>query len=416
MSLWADFLTNSARRVHKWKHYFPAYERHMSRFVNHPVTILEIGCGEGGSLQLWKRFLGPHARIVGIDIKPACAAFEEDQISVRIGPQEDTAFLQRVVDEFGAPDIVLDDGSHIMSHILTTFGFLYPRTARNGVYIVEDLHTAYWPEYEGGLRSPNTFIEVAKALVDELNADHTRGALRPTPFTHGTLSMHFCDSLLVFERGTHTRKWAPCIGRRFPPGGQESTEADFEAGRQAGPEWAQDKSLAQLYHAARTRPSDINEHLPTLYELASRCRHVTEFGTRKGVSTTALLFAQPEKLVCYDVKQYPQVLRLQALAAPTRFDFHKEDVLKAEIEETDLLFIDTWHVYEQLREELRRHADKVRRYIVLHDTTTYGERGQAPGSRGLWPAVEEFLARGTFRLKERRTNNNGLTVLEAVPA
>ena len=76
------------------------------------------------------------------------------------------------------------------------------------------------------------------------------------------------------------------------------------------------------------------------------------------------------------------------------------------------MFIDTRHDYEQLKEELRRHAGNVRRYIVLHDTTTFGEQGETPGHAGLWPAVEEFLAQGTFRLKSREHQNNGLTVLE----
>ena len=52
------------------------------------------------------------------------------------------------------------------------------------------------------------------------------------------------------------------------------------------------------------------------------------------------------------------------------------------------------------------------RYIVLHDTTTFAERGESPGQRGLWPAVEEFLARGTFRLQQRYEHNHGLTILE----
>ena len=171
--------------------------------------------------------------------------------------------------------------------------------------------------------------------------------------------------------------------------------------------------LAQLYLAACRSPSDINEHLPTLYALAKECRHVTEFGTRTGVSTTALLYAQLDRLVCYDRVKYPQVDRLRQAAGRTEFVFHEKDVLWAEIEETDLLFIDTWHVYEQLREELRRHAGKARKYIVVHDTTTFGERGETEGHRGLWPAVEEFVAQETFRLKRRYTNNNGLTVLEA---
>jgi hypothetical protein len=216
MTLWSDFLTNDKRIIHKWKHYFPIYERHFKDFVYKPVTFFEIGCGQGGSLQMWKRYFGPQARIVGIDINANCKTFEEDQIDVRIGDQSDVKLLQSLIDEFGMPDIVLDDGSHVMSHISTSFQFLYPRMSKNGIYMVEDLHTAYWDNYEGGLRKSSTFIELCKNLIDELNADHTRGALPPTEFTKSTLSMHFYDSIAVFERGTHTTKWAPQIGESTP--------------------------------------------------------------------------------------------------------------------------------------------------------------------------------------------------------
>lgn len=213
MSLWSDFLTNDQRLIHKWKHYFPAYERHFSKFVNTDVVFLEIGCGEGGSLQMWKRFLGPYARIVGIDLRPECKEFVEDQIEVRIGDQSDQAFLSEVTSEFGTPDVVLDDGSHMMSHIHATFSVLYPKLPRNGVYLVEDLHTAYWSEYEGGLRRKESFIESCKDLIDELNADHSRGSLAATEFTRTTQSLHFYDSMVVFEKGRHGIKAAPQTGQ-----------------------------------------------------------------------------------------------------------------------------------------------------------------------------------------------------------
>jgi hypothetical protein len=119
---------------------------------------------------MWKRYLGPHALIVGIDINPECKKFEEDQIQIRIGSQSDTGFLQQVLNEFGTPNVVLDDGSHQMSDVVETFRFLYSRMSPNGVYLVEDLHTAYWEEYGGGLKREGTFIEVCKGLIDELNA------------------------------------------------------------------------------------------------------------------------------------------------------------------------------------------------------------------------------------------------------
>jgi hypothetical protein len=213
VSLWSDFLTNDRRMIDKWKHYFPIYERHFRDYVYKTVTFIEIGCGAGGSLQMWKRYFGPHARIIGIDINPHCKQFEEDQIEIRIGAQQDTDFLKSIVEEFGPPDIVLDDGSHIMSHVCASFGFLYPQQPISGIYMVEDMHTAYWKVAEGGLREPNSFIELSKHLIDELNADHIREGLSPTEFTRSTLSMHFYDSVVVFERGRHTRKMGLQIPR-----------------------------------------------------------------------------------------------------------------------------------------------------------------------------------------------------------
>jgi hypothetical protein len=199
--LWSQFLRHEGHAVHKWAHYLPVYEQHLARFVDRPVTVLEIGIAQGGSLQMWKGWFGPHAQIVGIDVNPDCAALEEDQVSVRIGSQADEEFLRTVLSEFGAPDVVIDDGSHRMDDLRTTFDFLYPRMSPDGVYIVEDLHTAYWPEYGGGWRRQGTFIEHAKGLIDELNVEHTRGAIAPTAFSAATMSMHFYDSLVVFERG-----------------------------------------------------------------------------------------------------------------------------------------------------------------------------------------------------------------------
>jgi cephalosporin hydroxylase len=201
MNLFAHFLDNQSRPLHKNIHYFAAYERHFSNFVGRPVLMFEIGTGEGGSSQMWKRYFGPLAQIVTIDINPERASLQETQIAVRIGSQADTGFLEELINEFGTPDIVLDDGSHQMEHVTTTFRYLYPRTAHNGVYLVEDLHTAYWEEYGGGFRKPGSFIETCKDLIDELNADYTRGMLPPTQFSTQTVSMHIYDSIVVFERG-----------------------------------------------------------------------------------------------------------------------------------------------------------------------------------------------------------------------
>jgi cephalosporin hydroxylase len=212
MNLWQDFKTNQGKLIHKWMHYFPIYERHLTPWRNKTMTFIEIGVSKGGSLQMWRRFFGPMATIVGIDIDPSCASHQEEDIHVRIGDQSDPLFLQSLIDEFGQPDVVLDDGSHRMDHIRKTFEFLYPRLSKNGLYIVEDLHTAYWPEYGGGVEKSDTFINISKRFIDSLNADHARGVFAPDFITRHTFGISFYDSVVVLERGTIPLKTAPQIG------------------------------------------------------------------------------------------------------------------------------------------------------------------------------------------------------------
>ena len=201
MTLYGDYLRDDHRRIHKWFQYFPAYEAHFERFRNRHVTIFEIGVGEGGSLDQWRAYFGPFAVIVGIDIYPRCRQLEGDQVHIRIGSQTDTAFLAGIIEEFGAPDIVIDDGSHLQHHINTTFDFLYPLVAKNGVYLVEDLHAAYWPNHGGGLLRPGSFIETAKSFVDKMHADYIGGASIRTSAGDRTTSVHFYDSVVVLEVG-----------------------------------------------------------------------------------------------------------------------------------------------------------------------------------------------------------------------
>jgi hypothetical protein len=170
-----------------------------------------------------------------------------------------------------------------------------------------------------------------------------------------------------------------------------------------------------LYQQALAAPSDIREHLDTLYQLARECDHVTEMGTRQGISTRAFLYAQPEILVCYDRTRLPDVDVLEAAARAAgrpRFLFVQADVRQVEIEPTDLLFIDTWHVYEQMQQELAFHGDKARKYLVFHDTRTFGDVGETPGHRGIRPAIEEFLSdHPHWSISPRLTRNDDLTIL-----
>lgn len=201
------FLNNNGNILHKWNHYFDIYEKHFMSYVNKPILMFEIGVFEGGSLDMWKEYFGPDSTIVGIDINPECKKAEGGGKFVEIGNQSDVQFLENLIKKYGKPDIILDDGSHVMSDLITTFNFLYYNMKDTGVYFVEDLHTCYWESFGGGLKNPNSFIEFAKDRIDELNATYTRGQLPISDFTKNTQSISFYDSIVVFDKRPQQKKF-----------------------------------------------------------------------------------------------------------------------------------------------------------------------------------------------------------------
>jgi hypothetical protein len=215
MSLFSDYMTNRGRPIGKWVHYFTAFERHLSSKVNQEVVVLEIGVAGGGSAQMWQRYFGPRATIVGVDIDENCKIHEVNGVYVRIGDQSNPNFLQSLLDEFGAPDIVIDDGSHRMDHVIKTFNYLYPHMPKNAVYIVEDMHTAYWESYQGGLNSRLNFINYAKSIVDQMHYRWKRDVITRSEIADNTFFVGFYDSIVVFEKGLLRRVEAPVIGEGY---------------------------------------------------------------------------------------------------------------------------------------------------------------------------------------------------------
>lgn len=182
------------------------------------------------------------------------------------------------------------------------------------------------------------------------------------------------------------------------------------------------ENLDSIYTRLCNTPSDINEHLPTLRKYASECDHVTEMGTRTVVSTYSLMMGKPKKLISIDIVPIENYgvdrneLKKLAASADVDFEFIVADTRNIEIEETDFLFIDTLHVYPQLKIELMLHGNKAKRYIGFHDTTLFEYTGEnSPDDRGLWPAIEEFMAANPqWIVFDRYTNNNGLTILKKI--
>lgn len=189
------------------------------------------------------------------------------------------------------------------------------------------------------------------------------------------------------------------------------------------PEYEEHHSILAHYLRACMTPSDIFEHLPTLKAYGKQCGHITEFGVRAVVSTWAFMAARPKKLLSYDINYHPNIESVKrcGIVEGIDFTFFQQDVHATDcvIEETELLFIDTLHTQAALSTELAQHASKVSRFLIFHDTTTFGDVGEIDedGSRGpgLLPAIEDFLRSNPewFR-HEVFENNNGLTILKRV--
>src|ERR1700686_2198037 len=115
------FYGHSGLRVQKWRNYLAVYDRHLCEFRSRNVRLLEIGVSDGGSLEMWRDYLGERATVFGVDINPDCARFDGAAAKVRMGSHPGGFFLQSVVKERGGLDVVVDDGSHIASHQRASF-------------------------------------------------------------------------------------------------------------------------------------------------------------------------------------------------------------------------------------------------------------------------------------------------------
>jgi demethylmacrocin O-methyltransferase len=152
-------------------HYTERYRQLIGPMRMQLKSVAEIGIHKGASLRLWRRYL-PDAIIVGLDLNPP-PGLNLPGVEMYAGDQSDTAFLITVIERHGPFDLVIDDGSHIASHIRTSFDAFFPAVRPGGWYVIEDLETAYRAgTYEGGPPgTPGTAIDLIKSRIDHTQPD-----------------------------------------------------------------------------------------------------------------------------------------------------------------------------------------------------------------------------------------------------
>jgi demethylmacrocin O-methyltransferase len=209
-------LTQIAKRTgtDKWGVHFytPHYEAHLGHLRDEEFVLLEIGVGGyardqqgGASLRMWRRYFR-NAQVVGLDIEDK-SFVDRPRITTVQADQTDPDALRDVLERFGTPRVVIDDGSHRPDDIIATFGILFPLLPDGAIYAIEDTQTSYWPEFGGqeDPSAPGTTMAFVKALVDGLNHEEFVDlSYEPTYTDRHVKAVHCYHNLVVIEKGDNT--------------------------------------------------------------------------------------------------------------------------------------------------------------------------------------------------------------------
>ena len=185
-----------------YMNYFDIYYNFFFPLKNRKINILEIGVLDGDSLRIWRDFF-TNANICGFDIEKK--NFKIPNVDIRFGDQTDIDFLKTIIDDYKKFDIIIDDGSHISKHIIKSFSFLFDYLNENGLYIVEDLQTSYFPRYGGSrinINKKNTSMNFLKKLADSVNYENfDRPFYKKTKFDGKIRSINFFQNIVFIQKG-----------------------------------------------------------------------------------------------------------------------------------------------------------------------------------------------------------------------
>ena len=195
----------------KWgRHaYTPIYAQWFAPLRYKPIRLLEIGVGGntrthsgGNSLRMWKRYF-PKGIITGIDIHDK-SALVEPRIHIYQGDQADASFLKHVHEQEGPFDIFIDDGSHLQSHMIASFETLFPLLKPGGIYVIEDMHTAYHPSFEGSttdmLDAPTAMNYFIQRVHTINRADWAKDEPHPDIPDQGIASISFYYNIIFITK------------------------------------------------------------------------------------------------------------------------------------------------------------------------------------------------------------------------
>ncbi len=178
------------------------YEKYFFSLKNSKINILEIGIENGDSLRIWREYF-PNANICGVDIIKK--NFQINNVDIQQGDQSNHNFLKSLIDNYKKFDIIIDDGSHKAKHIIASFNFLFPYLNNDGIYVIEDLQTSYFPRYGGSrinLRKKNSSMNFIKSLTDSINYEkNNKPFFKKNKFDGLIKSIYFHQNIAFIYKG-----------------------------------------------------------------------------------------------------------------------------------------------------------------------------------------------------------------------
>jgi hypothetical protein len=181
----------------KHRNYFAVYDHLFSKYRNQEIVFVEVGVLDGGSLFLWRDYLGPKARIIGIDLNPAARKWVDFGFEIYIGDQADPAFWQDFFKKAGPIDVLLDDGGHTNEQQVTSVVESLHHINDGGLIVVEDVHTSYQKEF--GNPSRGSFIEFSKLGIDSMHSRFPELGIPKSAFAQAVWAINFYESIVAFQ-------------------------------------------------------------------------------------------------------------------------------------------------------------------------------------------------------------------------
>ena len=204
----------------KHTNYFDVYDKLLTKFIGETITFVEIGILDGGSLFMWRDFLGKNARIIGVDLNPEATKWREHGFEIFIGDQSSSQFWVDFFGEIGDIHVLLDDGGHRNDQQIITTRSALPHILDGGLIIIEDTQTSFM-KFESFRKY--SFVSFLKDKIKSLNARSDELDIKKDVFSNSVHSIEFFTGICVL----HVNRSLSTSTQRIENSGSRNNATDF---------------------------------------------------------------------------------------------------------------------------------------------------------------------------------------------